>query len=251
VPPVDRTALIAIADSYLDALTSRDPTGVPLAPDVTRSDHGALVASTADAIRAIIEREPVGEITGRRHLVDDDSVVVTYDLDVEEATVYLMERFHIVDGLIRAIEPVYAIDTSKRPRPHRPSRYPTTAPGRDDVIAVAGQYLDALVSHVGTDVPLAAEAWRIEDGHNSGDRGPAIAAALELDIMTLVAGITDIRWYVEGDTAIAFYTLHVDPGLVSGSTAEDDAPRRVAMAERFRVYQGTVCEIEAVIGAEM
>ena len=98
---------------------------------------------------------------------------------------------------------------------------------------------------------LAAEAWRIENGHNSGDTGPAIAAALELDIMQMVAGITDIRWYVEGDTAIAFYTLHVDPSLTAGAAGGAEAPRRIAMAERFRVHDGTVCEIEAVIGAEM
>ena len=143
--------------------------GVPLAPDVTRTDHGKVVASDADTIRAIIEREPLGAISGRRHLVDGEHVVVVYDLDVDDAAVYLMERFHIVDGLIRAIEPVYAIDGAKRPRPERPSRYPATTPSRDDVIAVAGRYLDALVSHVGSDVPLAAEAWRIENGHNSGD----------------------------------------------------------------------------------
>ena len=119
------------------------------------------------------------------------------------------------------------------------------------MISVAGQYLDALVSHVGSDVPLAAEAWRIENGHNSGDSGPAIAAALELDIMRMVAGITDVRWYVEGDTGIAFYTLLVDPGLMADSVGGDAAPRRIAMAERFRVHDGAVCEIEAVIGAEM
>ena len=248
---MDRTELIAITDCYLDALMSHDPAGVPLAPDVRRTDHGRLVARDADAIRAIIEREPVGEITGRRHLVDDESVVVVYDLAVEDAAVYLMERFHIVDGLIRAIEPVYAIDATKRALPERPTRYPSTTPARDEVIAVAGQYLDALVSHVGSDVPLAAEAWRIENGHNSGDSGPAIAAALELDIMKMVAGITDTRWYVEGDTGIAFYTLLVDPGLAAGAPGDDAEPRRIAMAERFRVHDGAVCEIEAVIGAEM
>jgi len=29
------------------------------------------------------------------------------------------------------------------------------------------------------------------------------------------------------------------------------APQRIAMAERFRVHDGAVCEIEAVIGAAM
>src|SRR5437667_3700899 len=96
---VDREALIAIADSYLDALTSRDPSRVPLAPDVTRTDHGRVVADNAERIRA----------------------------------------------------------------------YAATTPSRDDVIAVAGRYLNALVSHVGSDVPLAPEALRIENGHNRGD----------------------------------------------------------------------------------
>jgi hypothetical protein len=249
---VSRAELIAVAEGYLDALMSRDPSGVALAPDVTRTDHGKVVASDADTIRSIIKHEPLGTMNSRRALVDGENVVVAYDLDMDDAFVYLIERFHIVDGLIRAIEPVYAIDAAKRPRPDRPARYPTTTPAREDVIAVAGRYLEALVSHVGSSVPLAPEAWRIENGHNSGDSGPAIASALELDIMQMVAGIADTRWYVEGDTGIAFYTLFVDPGLMPGAAGGGDAaPRRIAMAERFRVHEGAVCEIEAVIGAEM
>ena len=69
--------------------------------------------------------------------------------------------------------------------------------------------------------------------------------------MKVVGDITDTRWYVEGDTGIAFYTLHVDPSLVPGAMGADSTPRRVAMAERFRVHEGSVSEIEAVIGAEM
>jgi hypothetical protein len=260
---MDRGELIDISNRYLDALMTRDPGDIPLAEEATRTDHGKLVADGADKIRAYIERDPTCAITSRRHLVDGDDVVVVYDLDVEldaeradggeaqQVFVYLMERFHIVDGMITEIEPVYATDASRRPRPDRPSRYPATTPSRAEVVDTATKYLDALVSHVGSKVPLAPEAWRIENGHNSGDSGPAIAAALEIDIMKVVAGITETRWYVEGDTGIAYYTLHVDASLMPGAAADETGQRRVAMAERFRVHEGEVCEIEAVIGAEM
>jgi hypothetical protein len=250
--------MIAVADRYLDGLTSRDPSDVPLAPDVTRRDHGRLVADSADAIRAIIEREPVGRITSRRDLVDGDDVVVVYDLDTAldaadgPLPVYLAERFHVVEGQIIEIEPVYATDDARRPRPDRPARYPSSTPPRADVIGLSTAYLDALVSHRGSGVPLAPRAWRIENGNNSGDSGPEIAAALELDIMHVVAGIRDVRWFVEADTGIAFYTLLVDPTLMPGGPlGGETATRRIAMAERFRVHEGQVCEIEAVIGGEM
>lgn len=106
---------------------------------------------------------------------------------------------------------------------------------RSDVIAIAERYLfHGLVEHDPAPVPLAAACWRREQGRNTGDSGPAIAESLRSDIMKVITGIESLSWVVEGEQAVAFYDLHVKTG----------APVRIA--ERFRVADGEIHEIEAL-----
>ena len=61
---------------------------------------------------------------------------------------------------------------------------------------------------------LAPDAWRIENGRDMGDSGPAIQQMLTQmlgDGPKVVTGMDDLRWYVEGEEAVAFYTLEIDP----------------------------------------
>jgi hypothetical protein len=165
---------------------------------------------------------------------------------------YIAERFTVVDGLITDIEVVYAGTEAGRPRPPRPERYPRAsggdAPSRQEIIDVASAYLDALVSHDGSQVPLAPLAWRVENQHNSGDSGPAIAAALGIEIMHVITGRRDESWYVEDDTAVVFYTIDVDLGRLPNAPV-DAAKSAKRLGERFRVVDGMIAEIEAVIPA--
>ena len=262
-----RDSIIDAANSYLRALVSHDSASARLADDVRRVGNGADVLVGADAIRAVIEREPVASVTPLRWVVDGQHAAAVYDLeaDLSRATqsdtfsppdtwlpTYVAERFTVVDGLITHIEVVYAGTEAGRPRPPRPMRYPratgSDAPSRQQVVDVASAYLGALVSHDGSEVPLAPLAWRVENQHSSGDSGPDIAAALGIEIMHVVAGVRDADWYVEGDTAVVFYTIDVDPCRLPSSPP--DAPKSAKrLGERFRVVDGVIAEIEAVIPA--
>jgi hypothetical protein len=104
---------------------------------------------------------------------------------------------------------------------------------RDEMIAVATRYLDALVSHDGTDVPLAAGCRRTERGQNTGGSGDQIRAQLASEIMHGITGYRDTRWFVDGDDAIVFYVLEAY-GM------------HVEIAERFLVRNGEIHEIEAI-----
>jgi hypothetical protein len=262
-----RDNIVDAATSYLDALVSHDSASARLADDVRRVGNGADVLEGADALRAIIEREPVASIVLPRWVVDGQHAAAVYDLeaDLSRATqtdtfgppdtwlpTYVAERFTVVDGLITDIEVVYAGTEAGRPRPPRPFRYPratgSDAPARQEVIDLASAYLDALVSHDGSEVPLAPLAWRVENQHSSGDSGPDIAAALGNEIMHVVTGVRDVDWFVEDDTAVVFYTIDVDPGRLP--SAPPDAPTSAKrLGERFRVFDGMIAEIEAVIPA--
>jgi hypothetical protein len=109
------------------------------------------------------------------------------------------------------------------------------------VISAATTYLDALVSHNASGVRLAPDAIRTENGFDTGDGGAAIANDLATNPQYLVVGgIRDVRWFVDGDEAIAFYLLYATVpvlGTQFGTTH---------LAERFQVENGLITQIEAI-----
>jgi hypothetical protein len=242
--------VIEVATTYLDGLLSHDADSVLLAPDARRINNGKLSIEGADALRAIIRREPVAATSAFRWLVDGDQAIVFYDLDADLARIedkplgppdtwipaYIGERFQVRDGRIQEIEVVYASGPGM-PRPPRPARYPVGGDAPDDVLAAANAYVAALVSHDGSAVPLAEEVWRIENGKVTADGADALRKSLESEIMHMIQGIDDASWFAAGDSAAVFYTLHARAG-------EQDMYMRIA--ERFRVVDGRLVEIEAV-----
>ena len=107
---------------------------------------------------------------------------------------------------------------------------------RESIIAVAERYLfQGLVEHDGQRVPLAETVVRMEQGHNTGEGREGLVKALTHPVMNVIAGIRNVRWIVEGDQAVAFYDLEVT-----------NSDRPVLIAERFRVVDGLITEIEAI-----
>ena len=107
---------------------------------------------------------------------------------------------------------------------------------RQSIIEAAEKYLfHGLVEHDGGKVPLAENVTRVEQGHATGDGRERLVEALSHEMMNVITGIRNVRWIVEGEQAVAFYDLDV--------TTSD---RPVLIAERFRVVEGLITEIEAV-----
>ena len=109
---------------------------------------------------------------------------------------------------------------------------------RQSIIDAASTYLEALVSHDASKVPLAENAWRTEEGRNSGIGADDIRTRVASDVMAGITDIRDVRWFVDGENAIAFYLLDA-----SGATAH--------IVERFRVIDGLIHEIEAIFHISM
>ncbi len=111
---------------------------------------------------------------------------------------------------------------------------------RESVIEAAEKYLfHGLVEHDGSKVPLAENVVRTEQGRSTGEGRDGLIDALSHDVMNVITGIRNVRWIVEGDEAVAFYDLDV--------TTSD---RPVLIAERFRVVDGLITEIEAIFYAQ-
>ena len=210
----DRTGIIEVATTYLDALISHDAESVLLADDARRIDNARVIVEGADDLRSIIRREPVAATSDFRWLVDGDQAIVFYDLDADMAEAqdrpgpredwipaHIGERFQVRGGRIEEIEVVYSAGES---HPPRPARLPAGADDPATVRAVAQAYVAALVSHDAAEVPVAPEVWRIENGRVTADGADSLRASLESEIMHTVKAIDDERWYVDGDGAAVF-----------------------------------------------
>jgi hypothetical protein len=235
--------VVDVATTYLDALVSRDADHARLAPGIRRINNGVLAVEGADAIRAIIRNEPPTVMGGRRWVVDGEHAIAFYDLEAtvrgEQWPAYIAEHFVVRDDLVHELDIVFTADASKQPRPEHPSRYPPGDDPRDVVLEISQAYVDALTSHNATGVPLADDAYRIENGSFVGTTGPEIRAALEGEGMSIVDRIEDLRWFAGRGSAAAFYTLFVNIG--------DDAQAVCRIGERFRVYREQLVEVEVVI----
>lgn len=80
------------------------------------------------------------------------------------------------------------------------------AVSRTAVIKVAERYINSgLVAHNPKGVPLAKDAFRTENGWNTGRTGPEIAE--RLPPMVTITGVKNVKWIVEGQEALAMFTL--------------------------------------------
>ena len=79
--------IVEVARTYLDALLSHEAEKALLAPDACRINNGVRSIEGADALRAIIRREPVARTSAFRWLVDGEQAITFYDLDADLARV--------------------------------------------------------------------------------------------------------------------------------------------------------------------
>jgi hypothetical protein len=122
---------------------------------------------------------------------------------------------------------------------------PCTDSSRACVIEAANTYLKALISHDATQIRLAPNARRTENGMATGDNAAAIRKSLTPPTpdQSNVA-MRQKRWWVEGENAICYYLLDtstIPPTPLHTTTTH--------IAERFRVRNGLIYEIEAIFWA--
>lgn len=103
---------------------------------------------------------------------------------------------------------------------------------RAKTIAIATTYLKALVSHDASHIKMAHDVCRMENGLNSASSDKEIKRGVETPALGGIRSIYNVRWFVQGPEAVAFYNL--------------DATTSVEyIAERFLIVKGKIQEIEA------
>lgn len=107
-------------------------------------------------------------------------------------------------------------------------------------VQAAQSYIDALLSHDASSVPLADHVRRLENNKVNADGAAALRQSLNKGAQyRLIRGIRDLNWFVAGNDVFAIYT--VDAGLSTGTLASGRT------FERFRIENGLITQIEIVV----
>lgn len=112
-PRCDRACVIAVADTYLQALVSHDGSKVALAKDVQRVENGANSGNGEEELRSGLSSPIMFVITGIRELewdVAGNVAVATYVMDTVTSPTYIVERFQLSGRLIKRIDANFYID---------------------------------------------------------------------------------------------------------------------------------------------
>lgn len=284
-----RACLIRTAQSYLDSIVLHDGSKVPVTATMRRTENGIVTADGEENFRAVQPEQPDNKgHANTRFFVDEEQGTVVYytlfrftgKLDPTRKTqidnypelqkpftTHMAERIRIEKGLISEIEVIFEnkVGTMDDPSgwpdqagPALPDKAPVVKPACTDnsracLIAAAKSYLDAVVTHDDRKVLLHPDVRRTQNGRTTAEGDAAIRASMlkEPDMLPH----KNTRWFVdrEQNTAIAFTLFIVqptnaDPKRPAYSSNGKGATTR--LAERFRIQQGVITEIEAVHTSE-
>jgi hypothetical protein len=107
--PMSRAENIAVVESYLNGIASKDLSSVPFAPGITfegprmpklagRETVMGFLTSILPLIRGI-------EI--KQHIVDGDSVATVFDMETAHGVDHVVDLCRVVDGLLTEVRAFY------------------------------------------------------------------------------------------------------------------------------------------------
>ena len=268
----DRFGLQGLVDKYLEAVSARDPSRLPAAPDV-RYTENCQELPLGKGLWATC----TGNVTYRNYVPDPQAGQIGFFgvLTENGSPVVLALRLKVEDELVTEIEalvarwgnPIFAPENLKQPLPVFLEPLP---PGgrlpRRQLIAIADSYFDAIEQDDGDIVPIHPDCYRLENGVRTTSN-PERAGVGRLDVKAgLSSGfysyITEIRdrRYVAVDEergnvlGIVFFE---HPATVKEVEVEGfgrlqlapftQKPSTAMIAELFKVQDGQIRMIEAVL----
>ena len=250
--PCDRARLIGLISQYVGALVARDPSKLPLAPDVKFTEDtkvmkvGEGLWQTASGLRGY-----------RQDIIDVRQGVAGAYLVVEEkgSPVELALRLKVVNRRITEIETVvvrsaaegmiFAVDQLKASNPAmmlRPA--PSSLNTREAAIGIAMTYPEGLRigSFVKANTPFAPDAYRFENGRLMAGKEctfiPGCNNIKEQRIPTL-AEIKARVAAVDEDLGIVWLRMDFGRGSVK------DSESSLTVWEAFKIYGAEIHAVEA------
>jgi hypothetical protein len=272
-----REELVELIERWFAALPSGDPAGLPLAPGVRVTDNGTPIAPGEGVWGAT-----TAVLGPLQHPVADPELgqVVSWALVEEGGETILGARLGVRDGLIAEVELLAC-----RPRRGkeggllwvpglmrtRPVLAEPVAPerraGREEVVAAAHGYLDAIVESDASLVRVRDECLRIENGvqcvrNDGGEDLPAgrgdepywrmgVAEQVRTGIFTDIEAAAERRVLAvdveRGLVALTFRFDHPGPTEANGFTSRYTEPNGMVIMEIWKVDDGEIVHIESIL----
>jgi hypothetical protein len=180
--PLDRPALIKLADDYLAALVAHDPKKVPLAADVKSVENtkrikpgeGLWQTTTAGSTEfKIIVPDTVSQAVGGMAMMQSEGKPAQIGFRLKVVGGKIVETEHLIalprPDFMQNLQKVRAGIPMEVPYEYRDSR------GR--MIHIAKSYYDALDLNNGSLAPFAPDCDRHENGFRTAPNGGALAGA--------------------------------------------------------------------------
>jgi hypothetical protein len=271
----DRDCLIDVVDSYVASFAAHDPSRAPLADDVKVVENVTVIAPGEGLWRSVSSAPTGFQIT----IPDPIAQSVGYFgvMTINDAPGLIALRLQLQDGRIVEAEHLVAGPLNEEsmaglqaPRPGLLAEVPPTERmRRDQLVAIAGLYYDALEGDNGSLAPFADDCMRQENGRqitsNPAAAGTEVwhraygcAAQLDTGVMAYIDRLDNRRVFAADPvTGLAIGLSHFRHSMerstfpifgVPGRTERvlEFAPFDLPAAHIYKITDGQIHEIEAM-----
>ena len=261
--------LIAVMDRYLGLLVKNDPAGLPVASNIKITENGYAI-ELGNGLFQTAE-----EITYKQYMADPSAGQVMVFGVVKESVLLanFMVRLKVVSDKITEIETIVARkdeasfaspEDMKEPRPvyagvlSESERSP-----RDVLIKIANSYFDGIEKNTGAIVPFHKDCNRFENGTQTTNNPSTIATGckeqFDSKVYSYITKIRNRRFLMaDEEKGLVFGIVVFDmPGKRENfeyfPTPFDQLPTRfykprsLLLAEMFKIVDGQILSIEAVM----
>ena len=261
--------LISVMDQYLGRLVKNDPAGLPVARDVKITENGYPI-QLGNGLFQTAEK-----ITYKQYLADPSvSQVMVFGVVKESVLLAnFMVRLKVEKGKITEIETIVARkdessfaspEDLKEPRPVYAMVVPQSErSSRDKLIKIANSYFEGIEKNTGEMVPFNKDCNRFENGtqttNNPGTIATGCKEQFDNKVYSYITKVRDRRYLMaDEERGLVFGIVTFDmPGKRENfkyfPTPFDELPTRfykprsLLLAEMFKIVDGQILSIEAVM----
>src|SRR5262245_13230065 len=254
----DRACLAGVVTAYLDSLVAHDPKKAPLAANARFTEDAKELRVGEGLWKTASKLRPF-----RTDFLDATTGTAATHAVVEEngTPVLLAARLKVDGGRITEVETIvvrsreegalFAPDALAQPSPAMVTAPPASARmSRDAMAEMALRYPAGLKvgSFEKSDVPFAADAYRLENGVRMAGPGctfrPPSCENMRSQQLPTLAGIVAHVIAVDEQNGTVLLWMDFGPGSLPGPA--DAPPRSLVTLEAFKVYGGQVHAVEAM-----
>ncbi|MBN1832594.1 MAG: hypothetical protein JW896_10835 [Deltaproteobacteria bacterium] len=261
--------LIAVMDQYLGLLVKNDPAGLPVSRDIRITENGYPI-QLGNGLFQTAEK-----ITYKQYMADPSVNQVMVFGVVKESVLLanFMVRLKVVKDKIKEIETIVARkdeasfaspEDLKEPRPVYARAVPESERSpREKLIKIANSYFEGIEKNTGEMVPFHKDCNRFENGTQTTNNPATIATGckeqFDNKVYSYITKIRNRRFLMaDEERGLVFGIVTFDmPGKRENfkyfPTPFDELPTRfykprsLLLAEMFKIVNGQILSIEAVM----